>query len=73
MSTSTNVEDYSIEDLLAILNIHNDNPTEVQIKSEADKIMVKLKLERKPDLAIFIADARDKVIEILIKEEDDDA
>jgi hypothetical protein len=73
MSTSTNVEDYSIEDLLAILNIHNDNPTEVQIKSEADKIMVKLKLERKPDLAIFIADARDKVIEMLIKEEDDDA
>ena len=72
MSTSTNVEDYSIEDLLAILNIHNDNPTEVQIKSEADKIMVKLKLERKPDLAVFIADARDKVIEMLIKEEDDD-
>jgi len=69
-STSTNVEDYTIEDLFAILNIHNEAPTEFQVKDEADKIIVKLKLERKPDLAVFIADARDKVIEFLVNEEE---
>jgi hypothetical protein len=69
-STSTNVEEYSIEDLLAILNIHNEAPTEVQVNDEANKIIVKLKLERKPDLAVFIADARDKVIDFLVNEED---
>jgi len=68
---STNVEEYSLEDLLAILNIHNDNPTEFQIKDEADKIISKLRLERKPDLAVFIADARDKVIDLLIQTEED--
>ena len=69
-NTSTNVEDYTIEDLLAILNIHNEAPTEFQVKDEADKIIVKLKLEKKPDLAVFIADARDKVIEFLVNEEE---
>jgi hypothetical protein len=69
-NTSTNVEDYTIEDLFAILNIHNEAPTEFQVKDEADKIIVKLKLERKPDLAVFIADARDKVIEFLVNEEE---
>jgi hypothetical protein len=69
-STSTNVEDYTIEDLLAILNIQDEAPTEFQVKDEADKIIVKLKLERKPDLAVFIADARDKVIDFLLNEEE---
>jgi hypothetical protein len=71
-STSTNVEDYTIEDLLAILNIQNEAPTETQVNDEADKIIVKLKLERKPDLAVFIADARDKVIDYLVTEEEGD-
>lgn len=71
--TNTNVDDYSIEDLLAILNIHNENPTEFQVKDEADKIIAKLKLERKPDLAVFIANARDKIIDIFTKEEEGDA
>jgi len=62
---SNNVEDYSIEDLLAILKIHNDAPTELQVKYEANKLIAKLRLERKPDLAAFIANARDKLIDML--------
>jgi hypothetical protein len=65
------LEDYSIEDLLAILNIQDENPTEFQVKDEANKIIAKLKLERKPDLAVFIADARDKITNMLVNNADE--
>ena len=68
----TNIENYSIEDLLAILNIHDENPTQLQVKDEANKIIAKLKFERKPELVEFIAEARDKVIGMITYEEGDE-
>jgi len=72
---NTNVDDYSIEDLLAILNIQDENPTEFQIKDEANKIISKLKTERKPELVTFIENALEKIIDTMEKtyiDDDDD-
>ena len=72
MDTNTNIEDYSIADLLTILNIHDDHPTKFQVKDEANKLITKLRLERKIDLMEFIAEARDKLIEAITYEEGDE-
>jgi len=64
-----NIDDYSLVDLLAILNITDDNPTQYQIKDEANKIISKLKTERKPELAAFIENAVERIINTLINEE----
>ena len=40
---NTNINDYSIEDLLAILSIQDANPNAFQIKDATRKIIAKLK------------------------------
>lgn len=67
-----NIDDYSIVDLLAILNIQTDNPTEFQVKDEANKIISRLKTERKQDLAIFVENALDKILNAMKIEEDEE-
>jgi hypothetical protein len=74
-NTNTNIDDYSIEDLLTILNIQNNTPTEFEIKDAANKIITQLKYDNKLNLAVFIGKARDKIIAKMssdIFEEEDD-
>ena len=59
---NTNIEDYSITDLLAILNIQDDRPSPFQVKDAADKLFSQLKFENKQTLATFVEKARDKII-----------
>ena len=54
---NTNIDDYSIEDLLTILNIHDNTPTEFQIKDATNALISRLKSENKPDLVVFIENA----------------
>lgn len=73
---NTNIEDYSIADLLAILNIQEDTPTPFKIKDVANTLISNLKTEAKQNLATFVEKARDKIIaslnSIADDEEDDD-
>lgn len=70
----TDIDNYTIEDLLAVLNIQNDNPTEFQIKDAAKRLISQLKTEKKQTLVVFIENAERKLIEELFQgeEEDDD-
>lgn len=59
---NTNIEEYSIADLLAILNIQEDTPTPFKIKDVANALISNLKIENKKSLAMFVEKARDKII-----------
>jgi hypothetical protein len=59
---NTDIEDYTISDLLAILNIQDDTPTPFKIKDVANKLISNLKTENKQTLATFVEKARDKII-----------
>ena len=74
---NTNIDDYSIEDLLTILNIHDNTPTEFQIKDATNALISRLKSENKPDLVVFIENAHNKIIaemdtDMVEEEEDED-
>jgi hypothetical protein len=74
----TDIDHYTVEDLLAVLNIQDYNPTEFQIKDAARYLISQLKTENKQKLAVFIENAERKIIEGLFQEdvgdgdEDDD-
>ena len=59
----TNVDNYSIEDLLQVLNITDSSPNQNDITETAEKLILRLNNERKKDLAIFVEKARDKIID----------
>ena len=69
---NTNIADYTVEDLLAILNIHTESPTEYQIKDAARQLIAHLKTENKQNLAVFIENAERKIITALFLEEGDE-
>ena len=69
---NTNIEDYSIEDLLAILNIQENTPTPFKIKDVANTLISNLKTENKQNLAVFVEKARDKIIASLNSIADDE-
>lgn len=74
---NTNIDDYSIEDLLTILNIQDNTPTEFQIKDATNSLISRLRSENKPDLVVFIENARNKIIaemetDMIEEEEDED-
>jgi hypothetical protein len=75
-TTNTNIDDYSIEDLLTILNINNNTPTEFEVKDAANKLIAQLKYDNKLNLSVFIEKARDKIIakmsSDMFEEEDDE-
>ena len=76
-NTNTNIDDYSIADLLTILNIQNNTPTEFEIKAAANKLITQLKHDNKLKIAVFIGQARDKIIsnmgsDMVEEEEDED-
>lgn len=75
MNTNTNINDYSIEDLLTILNIQEDNPTQFQIKDATNALISNLKPENKQKLVTFLQEAEQKIINGLFEgggEEDEE-
>jgi len=65
----TNIDNYTIEELLAVLNIQDINPTEFQIKDTARRLISRLKPEDKDQLTLFIEEAEQKIIEELFEDE----
>jgi len=72
MNINTNIDDYSVEDLLSILNIQDETPSQFQIKDESNKLISKLRNENKRDLVIFIEKARDKLLNNMNDENNDE-
>ena len=68
----TDIDHYTIEDLLAVLNIQDDHPTEVQIKDTARQLISNLKPDNKQTLTVFIENAERKLLEELFQNEDED-
>jgi hypothetical protein len=68
----TDIDHYTIEDLLAVLNIQDDHPTEVQIKDTARQLISNLKPDNKQTLTVFIENAERKLLEELFQDEDED-
>ena len=69
---NTNIDNYTIKDLLRILNIHNDTPTQFNIKDEANKLISRLISENKQELVKFMEKARDKLLNSLEVHEDEE-
>jgi len=68
MSTSginTNIDDYTIEDLLTILNL-NETASEFQIKDTTNDIIARMKSENKPELAEFFEDVKEKILDSMM-------
>lgn len=61
--TDTNIETYSIDELLAIFNL--TEPTIFNVKDKAHSLIAKMTNENRPELKIFFEQARDKIIESL--------
>lgn len=66
----TDIDHYTIDELLAVLNIQDTNPTEFQIKDTARRLISQLKPENKDTLALFIEEAEQKIIEGLFEDDD---
>jgi hypothetical protein len=61
--TDTNIDNYSVDDILSIFNL--SEPTEFKVKDIANSLIAKMKSEGKPELEIFFTQARDKVLDDL--------
>ena len=57
----TNIDNYSVDDIMELLNLPN-NPTEYQVKDSANKIIAKLKSEDNTSLVDFFQEALEKVL-----------
>ena len=68
----TDIDHYTLHDLLAILNIQNDEPTEFQIKVASQQLITQLKTENKQNLAVFIENAEQKILEELFQDEEEE-
>jgi hypothetical protein len=69
----TNIDHYSVDDILVLFNIRE--PTIFNVKDKANAFISKMKNENKMDLMVFFEQARDKVLTYLQKiqlNEDDD-
>jgi len=67
----TNIENYSVEDILEMLNL-TDNSSEYQIKDAANVIISKMKEEGNEKISLFFQDALNKVLENLYNENEND-
>jgi hypothetical protein len=68
----TDIDHYTIEDLLAVLNIQDDNPTEAQITDTARQLISNLKPDNKQTLTVFIENAERKLLEELFQNEEEE-
>lgn len=57
----TNINNYSVDDILTIFNLKKNTITISQINEVSNKLINKMKNENKPDLAIFFKQAADKL------------
>lgn len=60
---NTNIDNYSVDDILTIFNI--SDPTPFNVKDVANTLIAKMTTEGKTDLVIFFTQARDKVLNYL--------
>jgi hypothetical protein len=67
--TDTNIDNYSVDDILSIFNL--SEPTEFNVKDVANSLIAKMKSEDKPELETFFTQARDKVLEDLKNQDAD--
>lgn len=59
-NTNTNIDDYSVEDLLSIFNL--TEPTPFNVTDVANSLIARMHNEGKPELVGFFEKARDKVL-----------
>jgi hypothetical protein len=72
----TNIDNYTIQDLLLILNLPQVDQTQInplQINQASSHLINKMNRERKYDLATFFEQARKKLLAATIEDEEDDA
>ena len=65
----TNIDNYSVDDIMELLNLPN-NPTEYQVKDSGNKIIAKLKTEDNMPLVDFFQQALTKVLKSLLGDDD---
>jgi hypothetical protein len=61
--TDTNIDNYTVDDILSILNL--TEPTPFNVKDKANDLIAKMKNEGRTDLELFFTRARDKVLNYL--------
>jgi hypothetical protein len=66
--TDTNIDNYSVDDIMELFNLPN-NPTEYQVKDSANKIIAKLKSEDNTPLVDFFQQALTKVLNSFSEED----
>ncbi len=60
-----NIQNYTLEDIYVLLNLHNDNPSAYQISDAANKIIAKMKSEGNLTIAKFVEQLRTKALNSL--------
>jgi hypothetical protein len=69
-STDTNIDNYSVDDILTIFNL--SDPTLFQIKDVANHLIARMRSEGKSEMANFFEKAKQKLLEAANEEDDDD-
>ena len=64
--TDTNIDNYSVDDILSIFNL--TEPTAFNVKDRANSLIAKMKTDGRADLESFFTQARDKVIAYLLSD-----
>ena len=67
MPTDTNIDNYTIDEILLILNL--TDPTPFNVKDVANSFIAKMKTDGRKDLEQFFTQARDKVLEYLLSDD----
>ena len=67
-NVDVDIDSYSIEDILSILNLND--PSEYQVKDAANAIIAKMRSDGKQDLAAFFEKAKEKVLAEFQADED---
>ena len=69
-STDTNIDNYSVDDILTIFNL--SDPTLFQIKDVANHLIARMRSEGKSEMAIFFENAKQKLLEAANEDDESD-
>jgi len=61
----TNIDNYSIEDMLTILGLNNDAPNDEEITSTTEAYIQRFRDENNPEMAVFFQKMQEKLIEYM--------